>query len=216
MHVSKIVLENLKKSIFEYDETGIVGFTEEALQEGIDPIEAINALVEAITKIGDKFNEGELFLPELMLASKTMNNAMPILQDEIIKRGLKRESAGKIIIGTVYGDIHTIGINMVSTLLTSSGFEVVNLGCNVTSDNFIDAVDKYKPDILAMSALLTTTAPQQKKVIAALISNGIRNKVKVMVGGGAITAEFAAEIGADGYEPTAPLAVKLARILMEE
>ena len=207
-------MEKLKKSIFDYDETGIAGFTREALKEGIDPIEAIDALVEAITKIGDKFNEGELFLPELMLAAKTMNNAMPVLQDEIIKRGLKRESAGKIIIGTVYGDIHTIGINMVSTLLTSSGFEVVNLGCNVTADSFIEAIAKYEPDILAMSALLTTTAPQQKKIISALIANGTREKVKVMVGGGAITAEFAAEIGADGYEPTAPLAVKLARKLM--
>jgi len=213
--MSKTVLEKLKKSIFDYDETAIAGFTREAIEEGIDPIEAIDALVEAITMIGDRFNEGELFLPELMLAAKTMNNAMPLLQDEIIKRGLKRASAGKIIIGTVFGDIHTIGINMVSTLLTSSGFEVVNLGCNVAADDFIEAVDKYKPDILAMSALLTTTAPQQKKVISSLISKGVRDKVKVMVGGGAITAEFAAEIGADGYEPTAPLAVKLAKKLME-
>jgi len=212
--MSKAVLEKLKKSIFEYDETGIAELTKEALKEDIDPIEAIDALVDSITKIGDKFNEGELFLPELMLAAKTMNNAMPILQDEIIKRGLKRDSVGKIIIGTVYGDIHTIGINMVSTLLTSSGFEVINLGSNVTADNFIEAINKYKPDILAMSALLTTTAPQQKKVISALIANDTRQKVKVMVGGGAITAEFAEEIGADGYEPTAPLAVKLAKKLM--
>jgi len=208
------ILEKLKKSIFEYDENNIKNIAENALKEGVDPVEAIDSLTEAITEIGERFNEGDLFLPELMLAAKTMNNAMPVLQDEILKRGLKKDSAGKIVIGTVFGDIHTIGISMVSTLLTSGGFEVVNLGCNVDADFFIEAVNKHKPDILAMSALLTTTAPQQKKVISTLIEKGLREKVKIMVGGGAITEEFAKEIGADGYEPTAPLAVKLAKELL--
>lgn len=208
------ILEKLKKSIFEYDENGIKNIAENALKEGVDPVEAIDSLTEAITEIGERFNEGDLFLPELMLAAKTMNNAMPVLQDEILRRGLKKDSAGKIIIGTVFGDIHTIGISMVSTLLTSGGFEVVNLGCNVDADVFIEAVNKHKPDILAMSALLTTTAPQQKKVISTLVEKGLRDKVKIMVGGGAITEEFAKEIGADGYEPTAPLAVKLAKELL--
>lgn len=208
------ILEKLKESIFQFDENGIKGIAENALKEGIDPVEAIDSLTEAITQIGERFNEGDLFLPELMLAAKTMNNAMPVLQDEILKRGLKKDSAGKIVIGTVFGDIHTIGISMVSTLLTSGGFEVVNLGCNVDADAFIEAVNKHKPDILAMSALLTTTAPQQKKVISTLVEKGLRDKVKIMVGGGAITEEFAKEIGADGYEPTAPLAVKLAKELL--
>lgn len=208
------ILEKLKKSIFEYDENGIKSIAESALKKGVDPIEAIDSLTEAITEIGERFNEGDLFLPELMLAAKTMNNAMPVLQDEILKRGLKKDSAGKIVIGTVFGDIHTIGISMVSTLLTSGGFEVVNLGCNVDADTFIEAVNKHKPDILAMSALLTTTAPQQKKVISTLVEKELRDKVKIMVGGGAITEEFAKEIGADGYESTAPLAVKLAKELL--
>jgi 5-methyltetrahydrofolate--homocysteine methyltransferase len=208
------ILEKLKESIFQFDENGIKGIAENALKEGIDPVEAIDSLTEAITQIGERFNEGDLFLPELMLAAKTMNNAMPVLQDEILKRGLKKDSAGKIVIGTVFGDIHTIGISMVSTLLTSGGFEVVNLGCNVDADAFIEAVNKHKPDIVAMSALLTTTAPQQKKVISTLVEKGLRDKVKIMVGGGAITEEFAREIGADGYEPTAPLAVKLAKELL--
>ena len=212
--MSKNILEKLKNSIFEYDETGIRSIAEDALKEGVNPIEAIDALTEAITEIGERFNEGDLFLPELMLAAKTMNNAMPVLQNEILKRGLKKDSAGKIVIGTVFGDIHTIGISMVATLLVSSGFNVFNLGCNVSAETFIEAVNTHKPDILAMSALLTTTAPQQKKVISALIENGMRDKVKVIVGGGAITEEFAKEIGADGYEPTAPLAVKLAKQLL--
>ena len=212
--MSKNILEKLKNSIFEYDETGIRSIAEDALKEGVNPIEAIDALTEAITEIGERFNEGDLFLPELMIAAKTMNNAMPVLQEEILKRGLKKDSAGKIVIGTVFGDIHTIGISMVATLLVSSGFDVINLGCNVSAETFIEAVNTHKPDILAMSALLTTTAPQQKKVISALIENGMRDKVKVIVGGGAITEEFAKEIGADGYEPTAPLAVKLAKQLL--
>ena len=212
--MSKNILEKLKNSIFEYDETGIRSIAEDALKEGVNPIEAIDALTEAITEIGERFNEGDLFLPELMIAAKTMNNAMPVLQEEILKRGLKKDSAGKIVIGTVFGDIHTIGISMVATLLVSSGFNVFNLGCNVSAETFIEAVNTHKPDILAMSALLTTTAPQQKKVISALIENGMRDKVKVMVGGGAITEEFAKEIGADGYESTAPLAVKLAKQLL--
>jgi corrinoid protein of di/trimethylamine methyltransferase len=212
--MSENILEKLKKSIFEYDETGIRDIAENALKEGISPIEAMDALTEAITEIGERFNEGELFLPELMLAAKTMNNAMPVLQDEILKRGLKKDSAGKIVIGTVFGDIHTIGISMVATLLVSNGFEVINLGCNVSAETFIEAVNKHKPDILAMSALLTTTAPQQKKIISALTENGLRDKVKVIVGGGAITEEFAKEIGADGYESTAPLAVKLSKQLL--
>ena len=209
-----IILNKLRESILEYDEEGIKELAECALKEGIDPVIAVDALTDAITEVGEKFNQGDLFLPEQMLAAKTMNNAMPLLQEDILKKGLKKESAGKIIIGTVFGDIHTIGINMVATLLISGGFEVINLGCNIKAETFIEAINKHNPDILAMSALLTTTAPQQKKVIASLIENRIRDKVKVIIGGGAITKEFANEIGADGYEPTAPLAVKLAKQLL--
>ena len=208
------ILEKLRESILEYDEDGIKELAEKAIEEGIDPINAIDTLTEAIAEVGEKFSQGELYLPELMVAANTMNNAMPVFQEDILKKGLKKESAGKIVIGTVFGDIHTIGINMVATLLVSGGFEVINLGCNIDAKTFLEAISKHNPDILAMSALLTTTAPQQKKVIATLEEKGIRDKVKVIIGGGAITKEFANDIGADGYEPTAPLAVKLARELL--
>jgi len=121
---------------------------------------------------------------------------------------------GIIVIGTVYGDIHTIGKTMVATLLIAEGFIVNDLGINVTSEHFVEGIKKYKADILAMSALMTTTAPEQRKVIETLKKDGLRDRVKIMIGGGAITQEFTNSIGADGYDPTAPGAVKLARRLI--
>lgn len=126
----------------------------------------------------------------------------------------KRESLGLVVIGTVFGDIHNIGKNMVSTLLLAGGFEVVDIGIDVKAESFISAVKEYNPNILAMSALMTMTAPEQGKVIKALIDEGIRGKVKVIVGGGAITQDFAEKIGADGYAPTAPGAIGLAKTLI--
>ena len=129
-------------------------------------------------------------------------------------RGSERESLGTIVIGTVYGDIHTIGKTMVATMLTAEGFTVHDAGINVTAEQFIEGIKKHGADILAMSALLTTTAQEQRKVIEVLKKEGLREKVKIMVGGGAITQEFASGIGADGYDPTAPGAAKLARELI--
>ena len=139
---------------------------------------------------------------------------MPILEEELKKTGAKRKVLGTVVAGTVFGDIHSIGKSMVCTLLVAGGFEVHDLGVNIKAEEFLEAMEKYQADILAMSALLTMTAPEQRKVIAALKEKGIREKVKVMVGGGAITAEFAESIGADGYDPTAPGAVELARRLV--
>ena len=143
-----------------------------------------------------------------------MQAALVILEGELKRIGAKRENLGIVVVGTVLGDIHDIGKSMVSTLLTAGGFEVHDLGVNRKADEFIKAIEHYKADILAMSALLTTTAPEQRKVIENLKKMGIRDKVKVMVGGGAITNEFAKSIGADGYDPSAPGAVGLARRLI--
>ena len=210
------ILGDLKKAMLEYNELTAVSLTEESIKEGIDPIETINTLTQSITEIGNKFEKGELWLPDLMLAAKTMQSAIVPLEEEIKKRGLKRESIGKIVIGTVFGDIHSIGKNMVLTLLVANGFEVIDLGVNIEAKTFIKAIKENSPDILAMSALLTTTAPEQERVILALKEEGIRDKIKVIVGGGPITKEFAEGMGADGYEPTAPLAVKLAKSLLKK
>lgn len=208
--MSTEVLENLKKAIVEYDSEETANLARRAIQEKIDPIKTLAAMTAAIRQVGDGFGKGELWLPDLVGAADAMTSATPIIEEEIKRRGITRESLGIVVIGTVYGDIHTIGKTMVATLLTAEGFVVNDLGINVTSERFVEGIKKYKADILAMSALMTMTAPEQRKVIETLKKEGLRDKVKIMVGGGAITQEFANSIGADGYDPTAPGAVKLA------
>ncbi len=212
--MSTEVLENLKKAIVEYDSEEAANLARRAIQEKINPIKTLAAMTAAIKQVGDGFGKGELWLPDLVGAADAMTSATPIIEEEIKRRGITRESLGTIVIGTVYGDIHTIGKTMVATLLTAEGFVVNDLGINVTSERFVEGIKKYKADILAMSALMTMTAPEQRKVIETLKKEELRDKVKIMVGGGAMTQEFANSIGADGYDPTAPGAVKLARKLI--
>ncbi len=210
------ILTKLKKAVIEYNVEAAASWARKALEEGIDPLEALDALTKGIKQVGDGYGRGELWLPDLIGAAEAMSSAMPIIEEEIKSRGMKRETAGVIIIGTVKGDIHDIGKNIVATLLTIDGFDVIDLGVDVAADKFIQAIIKHKPSILAMSALLTMTAPEQRKVIDALKKEGIRDKVKVLIGGAAITQEFADDIGADGYDPTAAGAVNLARRLTGE
>jgi len=212
--MSTDVLENLKKAIVECDSEEAANWARRAIQEKIDPVKTLAAMTAAIRQVGDGFGKGELWLPDLVGAADAMTSATPIIEEEMKRRGTTRESLGIVVIGTVYGDIHTIGKTMVATLLTAEGFVVNDLGINVTSERFVEGIKKYKADILAMSALMTMTAPEQRKVIETLKKEELRDKVKIMVGGGAITQEFANSIGADGYDPTAPGAVKLARRLI--
>lgn len=212
--MSSEILNRLQKAILDYDETEAASCARKIVVEQINPVEALNAMTIAIRQVGDGFGKGELFLPDLIGAADAMSAATPILEEEISRSGATRESLGTVVIGTVYGDIHTIGKTMVATLLMAEGFHVEDLGINVTAEGFIEGVKKHNADILAMSALLTTTAPEQRKVIDSLKKEGLRDKVKVMVGGGAITQEFADNIEADGYDPTAPGSVKLARKLI--
>lgn len=210
------IFEGLKKAILEYDSEKAANLAEEAVEKKIDPVKVLNVMTEAVRQVGDGFGRGELWLPDLVGAADAMQSAMPIIQEEIKRKGAKVETIGTVVAGTVFGDIHSIGKTMVCTLLAAEGFTVYDLGINVTAEKFIEAVKKYKADILAMSALMTMTAPEQRKVIALLKKENLRNKVKVIVGGGSITEEFAKNIEADGYDPTAPGAVKLARKLVEK
>jgi methylmalonyl-CoA mutase cobalamin-binding domain/chain len=171
-------------------------------------------MTKAIRAVGEQFNRGELWLPDLIRAADVFKAALPILMDEIHKKRAVIQSLGTVVIGTVKGDIHNIGKDMVATLLSAEGFTVFDLGIDISVEKFTAAVQKNKADIIAMSALLTTTAPEQKRVVDSLTKSGIRDVVKIMVGGGAITQQFADSIGADGYAPTAPLAVKLAKNLL--
>jgi trimethylamine corrinoid protein len=210
----KGILENLRKAIFEYDRDLAARSAEEAVGEGIDPIEAMDVMTEAIREIGDAFGKGELWLPELVGASDAMQGATPVLEEEMKKKGRHRESLGMVVAGTVFGDIHSIGKTMVTTLLTAAGFQVEDLGVNVKAEQFSAAIKSQDAQLLVMSALMTTTMTEQEKVIEALNKEGTREQVKVMVGGAAVTDEFAESIGADGYDPTAPGAAGLAKKLL--
>ena len=212
--MSSDILGNLKKAILDYDPDAAAEWARKAVEAGLDPADALSAMTDAIRVIGEGFSAGDLFLPDLVGGADAMTAATPIIEEAIQRTGAKRETVGVVVIGTVYGDIHTIGKTMVATLLQAEGFTVHDIGINVTADAFVAGVRKYKPDILAMSALMTMTSPEQRKVIATLQTEGLRDSVKIMVGGGAITQEFADSIGADGYDPTAPGAAKLARALV--
>jgi len=208
------VLESLRVAVKEYDSEAAASCAKRAVSEKINPVEAANAITSAIKEIGDAFGRGELWLPDLVGAAAAMQSAMSIIEAEIVRQGAAKKSLGTVVLGTVHGDIHDIGKTMVSTMLTAGGFTVYDIGVNVIVEEFLRAVKEHKPDILAMSALLTTTAAEQRKIIQALRQNGMRDKVKIMVGGGAITEEFARAIGADGYDATALGAVGLAKRLI--
>jgi len=208
------IIQNLKNAVLEYDREAATKWAGAAVEQKIDPARALDAMTSAVRQIGDGFGKGELFLPDLVGAADAMLGATPILEEDMRKRGSKHDSLGQVVIGTVFGDIHTIGKTMVSVMLACEGFSVHDLGINITANQFMDAIKQYEPDILAMSALLTSTALEQKKVIEMLKQEGLRDKVKVIIGGGAITKEFADSIGADGYEATAPGAAILARKLV--
>ncbi len=205
------ILGKLKNMVLDFDIDIAEETAKEAIDSGVDPVEAANALTESIQIVGDKFGTGELFLPDLVCASEVLKKAFPVINAEIEKRGEKAASLGKVVLGTVFGDIHNIGKDMVSTLLYAAGFEIIDLGINVKGEDFLSAVREENPDILAMSALLTTTSAEQKKVIEGLAKSGLRDKIKVIVGGSPINQEFADSIGADGYGATAPEGVKMVK-----
>jgi methanogenic corrinoid protein MtbC1 len=208
------ILKKLRQAILDYDTKASASLASKAVEEKIDPLKVLEVMTKAIREVGDGFGRGELWLPDLVGAADAMTAATPIIEEEIKRKGSERESLGIIVLGTVFGDIHSIGKTMVGTLFTAEGFKVIDLGVNIKAEQFLESVEEHNADILAMSALMTMTAPEQGKVIKSLKQNGLRDKVKIMVGGGAMTDEFAKHIGADGYDPTAPGAVKLARELI--
>jgi 5-methyltetrahydrofolate--homocysteine methyltransferase len=205
------ILSRLKTAIAACDGKAAAELTDTAVREGLDPLLIWDAITEVMAEVGDRFETGECWLPELVGAAGAVQAAAPILEAEIKRRGVTKVSAGMVVAGTVQGDIHSIGIQMVCTLLTGAGFDVRYLGIDVKPEDFVAAVREHGATILAMSALLTVTAPEQRRVIDLLRAEGLRDSVKVMVGGGAITEDFATSIGADGYAPSAVGAVDLAR-----
>jgi corrinoid protein of di/trimethylamine methyltransferase len=187
--------------------------TREAIAQDISPQDLINGqMIRAMSEVGQRFQDGKAFVPQLLMAGRAMKAALEILKP--MMAGSASTSLGKVVIGTVKGDLHDIGKNLVASMLEGCGFEVVNIGIDVSADTFIEAVKENQPDILCMSALLTTTMGYMKDVIDALEAAGIRDQVKVMVGGAPVTQGFADEIGADGYSDNANSAVTVAKQLL--
>ncbi len=187
--------------------------TKRALDEGVAPQDIINGqMIRAMSQVGQNFQDGKAFVPQLLMAGRAMKSALEILKP--LLAGQASTTLGRIVIGTVKGDLHDIGKNLVASMLEGCGFEVKNIGIDVPSDVFVQAVKDYHADILCMSALLTTTMTYMKDVIDALKEAGIRDDVKVMVGGAPVTQNFADEIGADGYSDNANSAVAVAKELM--
>lgn len=207
-------LKELSEALFRGDISKVKEITQRALQEKVEPKEILEkGLIKGMEVVGIKFKNNEIFLPEVLLASQAMYGGMELLQPELIKSGVK--AVGKVIIGTAKGDLHDIGKNLVAMMLKGGGFEVIDLGIDVSPEKYLKALQEHQPDIIAISALLTTTMSGMEEVITILKSTGLRDKVKVMVGGAPVTQEFANEIGAEGYAPNAASAVDKARELLK-
>jgi corrinoid protein of di/trimethylamine methyltransferase len=186
-----------------------------AMEEGVSPLNAINkGFMPGVSVVGELFASGEYFLPDLVLGGEAMKAALKILEPELTRKGEERQVLGKVVLGTVQGDIHEIGKSLVGTMLTASGFEVYDLGVDVPTQQFLDKVREVGANLVGLSALLTTTMVVQKQVIDALQESGIREQVKVMVGGAPVTRSWADEIGADGYSEDAAGAVITAKELV--
>lgn len=209
------VVENLRKAVLDLDVDRVRATAQEAVRLGIDPVEAIDdGLSKAVRTIGDKFAAGEAFLTELVMAGEAMKAGVEVFRPVILQKKLQRKSTGIVVIGTVRGDIHDIGKNIVAVMLESAGFEVNDLGVDVPPEKFVDKTKESKAHIVAMSALLTVTTPEQKNTVQAIEKAGIRKNVKVAVGGAAVTPEWAHEIGAEGYSDNAVDAVELFKKLV--
>jgi len=206
------VLESLNESILEGDRAVAKEKVTQALNDGVNPLNVLETMINAMSEVGRLFEEGEYFVPEMLISARAMQEGMEILKPYLLEADVK--PSGKIIAGTVKGDLHDIGKNLVCMMLEGAGFQVIDLGTDVSADKFVAAVQEYKPEIVAMSALLTTTMPSMKDTIEAINSSGLRDQVKIMIGGAPVTSEYARQIGADGYSEDASRAVKLAKSLV--
>jgi len=213
--MSNEMFEKMSQSIIDGEAEVAEELANKAVAEGINPLEAINkGFVKGVNYVGSQFEKGDMFLPELVMAGEAMKGAIRILEGELEKRGLERETLGKVIIGTVQGDIHDIGKTLVAVMLSVSGFDVIDMGVDVPVVDMVAKAREVGADIIAMSALLTTTMVRQRDVIEAMEDVGIRDKAKAMVGGAPVTRSWVEEIGADGYSEDAIGAVAEAKKIL--
>jgi corrinoid protein of di/trimethylamine methyltransferase len=214
--MSDELLSAMRQSIVDGEAEQAADLARQALAQGIDPLAAIDqGFVPGVLYVGEQFGGGEMFLPDLVLAGEALKAAVAVLEPEMQKRGVQRQTLGKVVLGTVKGDIHEIGKTLVGAMLTAHGFEVYDLGADVPFAQFAAKAREVGADIVGVSALLTTTMAGQRAVIKALEEASLRPQVKVMVGGAPVTRRWAEEIGADGYGEDAIAAVAVARRLVE-
>jgi 5-methyltetrahydrofolate--homocysteine methyltransferase len=198
--------KEIQESLIGGNEVGVRELVTKLLQQGVAPSSIISeGLIAGMVEVGKRFRDGDMFIPEVMLCARIMSSNMATLEPLLV--GTQLPTAGKVVIGTVEGDVHNIGKDLVSMMLRSAGFAIVDLGVQVPSERFVQAVAEHKPEALGMSALLTTTMPKMKEVIELLQKRGLRDRVQVIVGGAPVTQEYADEIGANGYAPDAGSAV---------
>jgi 5-methyltetrahydrofolate--homocysteine methyltransferase len=204
------ILKDLYQSVINGNMNGATAGVNQALAEGIAPAEILNqGLIAAMTEVGRLFEAGEYFVPEMLIAARAMKAGVEILKPKLKEADVK--PLGKIALGTVKGDLHDIGKNLVAMMLEGAGFEIIDLGTDVPPEKFVEAVKTHQAQFIGMSALLTTTMPAMRTSIDALKSAGVRDKVTVMIGGAPVTQKFAEEIGADIYAPDAPSAARKAK-----
>jgi 5-methyltetrahydrofolate--homocysteine methyltransferase len=204
------ILDDLRQSVITGDSSASEALTRQALAEGT-PAEIVlkQGLIDAMTHVGRLFEQGEYFVPDMLVAARAMKRALQLLRPALVAANV--QALGTIVIGTVQGDLHDVGKNLVATMMEGAGFEVVDLGADVPPAAFVDAVRRHRPALVGLSALLTTTMSKMKATIEALGAAGLRDQVKVMVGGAPVTEGFAREIGADIYAPDASVAAASAR-----
>jgi 5-methyltetrahydrofolate--homocysteine methyltransferase len=205
-------MQKIASKLYDGEDEEVAGLVQEALDQGMAPEEILaGGLIAGMDEVGRDFKAGDLFVPEVLIAARAMHAGMNILRPLLAEGDVP--TAGKYIIGTVQGDLHDIGKNLVKMMLEGAGFETIDLGTDVRPDGFVAAVREHQPQLLGMSALLTTTMPGMKATIEGLEEAGLRDTVKIMVGGAPVTAAFAEQIGADAYAPDAASAVDVARDL---
>jgi corrinoid protein of di/trimethylamine methyltransferase len=206
-------LSTLYQAVIDGDQKTATAVTKEALAEGVPPIDIVaNYMIPAMDEVGKRFQCEEYFVPELLLAARAMKGSMELIRPLLTASGA--EPAGRVVIGTVKGDLHDIGKNLVASMLEGGGFDVIDLGADVAPQKFVEAVKEKNANLVCLSALLTVTMPAMKTTIQALNDGGVRGQVRVMVGGAPVTEQYATEIGADGYADNASAAVAVARTLV--
>ena len=205
--------QKIVDAILDLDEATALSVAEELLESGNDPVQILEMCREGMSKVGEKFEAGEFFLSEMIMAAEIFNQVMEMIRPQLMKT--ITEKKGKIVIGTVEGDVHDIGKNIIIALLEAEGFEVIDLGVDVPSDRFVSAIKEHKPDIVGMSSLLTVALESTKETVKAIEAAGLRDKVKIIVGGGRIDPQAAEYIKPDAYTDNAALGVRLCKQLME-